>query len=509
MKNIKIYMKQALIVLIIMLVSCESSDDFLTEINPNTITEESFWKSEDDVNKWNIGTYAALIYGRGASWAATFPRFFAWASVERSDEFFVTWGFGWDLENSQFTLDATNTLVNFLWQPYWQTVYRSNKAIEKIPDIIDLDETKRKELLGEAQFQRGFAYFYLINLWWKVPHIVTPIVNEEDFYPPTVEREVIWQQIIDDLTAAKANLNTVKTRDASSHGRATWGAAVGHLGKAYLYRGEWQKAAAEFKELIDSDVYDLVADYNDNCNDFNENNIESIFEAQCDYTINGQYSSWRGRDGGPKDFAENNGYVEPWLVKTFLEEKTLDDKIDPRAFATLIFPHPESTLYEGKTYEEAYGTLDPDAPAYWRKYRNVDNGFSNDFNGFQSSINDRIMRFADVLLMYAEAENEANGPTASAQAAFNRVRDRVNMSHVDSGISKDDFRAVIRRERVLELSAEDNRWLDLKRWGILEERFNDPEVLSGEFFNINRHEYYPIPQSDIDLNPNLEQYADY
>ncbi|MCG8311167.1 MAG: RagB/SusD family nutrient uptake outer membrane protein, partial [Cytophagales bacterium] len=192
-----------------------------------------------------------------------------------------------------------------------------------------------------------------------------------------------------------------------------------------------------------------------------------------------------------------------------LWQKTTGQPIDnPRAFATLIFPHPESTLYGGLTYEEAYGTLDPDAPAYWRKYRNVDTR-PNDTDGFQSGINDRIMRFADVLLMYAEAENEANGPTLEARHAFDRVRDRANMSNVDPGISKDDFREVVRRERVLELSAEDNRWMDLKRWGILEERFNDSEVLSGKLFNINRHEYYPIPQRDILTNPNLEQYADY
>ena len=508
MKKIKLYSTQVIIVLALILVSCEKSVDFLTEINPNTVTDEVFWKTESDFDKWVVGTYSALQYGQGQSHRASFNRFFAWASVNRSDEFFEDTGDDWAISHSKFTYDATNIAFPPLWDAFWMPIFRANKLIDNISDVPDLDEAKQKEYLGEAQFLRGFSYFYLINLWNKIPLITVPIVDENDFYPLSVERDVVWQQIISDLTAATTNLSAVKTRDESSYGRATWGAAVAQLGKAYLYLGEWQKAADEFKKIIDSEVYDLVSDYNDNCNDFNENNIESIFEAQSNYTIHRFYSSWRGRDGGPFNYSNYSGYVEPWLVKTFLEEKTIDGKVDPRAFATLIFPNPESTLYGGLTYEEAYGTLDPDAHSYWRKYRNVDTQ-ANDFNGFPSSVNDRIIRFADVLLMYAEAENEENGPTTTAQAAFNRVRDRANMSNVDPNISKDDFRKVIRRERVLELSGEDNRWLDLKRWGILEERFNDPDVLSGEFFEINRHEYYPIPQTEIDLNPSLEQYSNF
>jgi hypothetical protein len=303
-------------------------------------------------------------------------------------------------------------------------------------------------------------------------------------------------------------LSTLKVRDAANLGRATWGAAIGHLGKAYLYHGDWQKAASEFKELIDANIYNLVPNYRDNGNDLRENNIESIFEAQCNDAVSPNYSTWRSRDGGPANYAASHGKVEPWLVKTFLEEKTVDGKVDPRAYATLIFPDPESTLYGGLTYLQAYKTLDPSAPAYWKKYRNTETR-ANDADGFKSGVNIRIMRFADVLLMYAEAENEANGPTISAKTAFNRVRARANVASIDPNISKENFRAKIRRERVLELSGEENRWMDLKRWGILEERFKNPEVLSGKLFNKNKHEYYPIPATDMQTNKNLVQYADY
>ena len=130
----------------------------------------------------------------------------------------------------------------------------------------------------------------------------------------------------------------------------------------------------------------------------------------------------------------------------------------------------------GLTYGQAYKTLDPNAPAYWKKYRIVETR-PNDSNGNQSSINIRLMRFADVLLMHAEAENEQDGPTANAMQSYNRVRARAKM--------------------------------DLKRWEILEERFKSPEVQSGRQFNISRNEYYPIPAIDITTNKNLVQYADY
>ncbi len=505
MKRIKIY--NIVICLVMTLLACESTDDFLTETNPNSISQDAFWNTDDDVVKWLTGAYSSFVYGDGDS-NQNFARFFAWASVYRSDEYKSNFGNPWGQANAEFTLDASNPVVRVLWRSFYRTVFRANNAIEQIPMMDSLDEQTKNELLGEAQFLRGVSYFYLINLWESIPLITTVPVTEEDYSPGQATREAVWEQVIEDLDNASINMETVKIRDDANLGRATWGAAIGHLGKAYLYQEKWEEAAIRFKELIDSNVYDLVPNYRDNCNDLNENNIESIFEAQCNDAIGTDYSTWRSRDGGPAGYAANHGIVEPWLVDTFLEEMTIDGEVDPRAHATLIFPHPDNTLYGGITYEEAYGTLDPEAPVYWKKYRNVETR-ANDSNGFQSGVNIRLMRFADVLLMYAEAENEANGPTDLAQSAYNRVRARANMTSVDPAVTKDDFRELIRKERVLELSGEENRWMDLKRWGILEERFNDSNVLSGKLFDISRHEYYPIPDTEILDNPNLTQYADY
>ena len=498
--------------LLMLLFSCENTDDFLTEINPNSVSPDAYWNSENDAVTWLTAAYSSLVYSKSAANAegsnGNFNRFFAWASVYRSDEYRSNFGNPWGQANAEFTLDASNPVVQVLWDSFYVTIFRANTAIEQIPLIESIDEQTKNELLGEAQFLRGISYFYLINFWESIPLITSPAVDTEDFTPGQAPRADVWAQVITDLTDAKNNLQTIPTRDDAELGRATWGAAIGHLAKAYLYQEDWANAALEFRELIDSGIYDLVPNYRDNCNSLNENNIESIFEAQCDFEVSVFYTSWRARDGGPANFAANQGVVEPWLVNTFREEPTIDGDVDPRAQATLIFPHPDNILYGGITYEEAYGTLDPDAPAYWKKYRNTEI-FANDSNGRQSSINDRIMKFGDVLLMYAEAENEANGPTADAQGAINRVRARARMAEVSASLSQDEFRTAVRRERVLELSGEDNRWMDLKRWGILEERFNDPNILSGKQFNISRHEYYPIPVTEIQANPNLVQYADY
>ncbi|MFY0653997.1 MAG: RagB/SusD family nutrient uptake outer membrane protein [Cyclobacteriaceae bacterium] len=507
MKKINIYTRRLVLGLAVVLLSCENSDEFLTRVNPNTITPDSFWQTEDDVDKWLTAAYSTFVFGDGAS-NANFARFFAWASVYRSDEYRSNFGNPWGQANAEFTLDATNPVVRVLWRSFYRTIFRANNVIEQVPLMESLNDQKKNELIGEAEFLRGLSYFYLVNLWESVPLITNVPVSEEEFFPSQASRDQVWAQVITDLTNAKSHLNAVRTRDGADLGRATWGAAIGHLGKAYLYLGQWQNAADEFSELIASNIYDLVPNFRDNCNDLNENNIESIFEAQINDAVSTSYSTWRSRDGGPRIFAANHGVVEPWLVQTFLEETTLGDEVDPRAHATLIFPHPDNTLYGGITYEEAYGTLASDAPAYWKKYRNVETR-ANDNNGFQSGINIRLMRLGDVLLMHAEAENEANGPTALAQASFNRVRDRADMAAVNTAISKDDFRTAIRRERVLELSGEENRWMDLNRWGILEARFNDPMVLSGQNFNIAKHQYYPIPASEIENNPSLDQYADY
>lgn len=504
MKTIKIYTNRIFFCMILFFLSCENSDDFLTRVNPNTITPEVFWKTEADVDKWLTAAYSNLVFGNGGS-NSNFARFFAWASVYRSDEYRSSFGNPWGQANAEFTLDSDNPVVRVLWRSFYGTIFKANNVIKEVPLMEDLTDQKKNELIGEAEFLRGISYFYLINLWESIPLITTVPIDENDFFPSQASREEVWSQVVTDLTNAKSNLSTITVRDDANLGRATWGAAIGHLGKAYLYQEQWQNAADEFKELIDSNVYDLVPNYRDNGNDLNENNIESIFEAQINHLVAPQYSTWRSRDGGPKNFAANQGFVEPWLVNTFLEETTLTGEVDPRAFATLIFPHPNSTLYGGITYAEAYGD---ETTAYWKKYRNVETA-ANDTNGRLSSINIRLMRFADVLLMYAEAENEANGPTFLAQAAFNRVRARANMASVNSGIGQDDFRIAIRRERVLELSGEENRWMDLKRWDILEERFNDPSVESGANFIKSRHEYYPIPGSDILNNPNLDQYSDY
>jgi hypothetical protein len=144
-----------------------------------------------------------------------------------------------------------------------------------------------------------------------------------------------------------------------------------------------------------------------------------------------------------------------------------------------------------------------------RKYLNYDRTSSLTPGSWgYANNNRRMIRLADVLLMYAEAENEAVGPDANAYAAINRVRARANVPDITAGLSQDNFRAAVRRERVLELSVEGDRVFDLLRWGTIDDVFTShPEYRSnsGGIFVKNKHEYLPIPQNDINANPKLKQ----
>ncbi len=486
----------------VLLSACQKSDEFLSLTNPNTITPETYWVSEENANKWIMSIYSALAYtDQGAQ--QNFGRFFAWASMMRSDEYYTNFANIWGMQNAHFQMDGTNLLVDAIWNSLYKAVFRANVAIRELPNMTNISETARKHYLGEAEFLRGFSYFYLVNLWERVPLVTVPAESEADYFPFQADPADVWQQVITDFAQAKAKLPV--SWDAANLGRATRGAATGHLGKAHLFLKHWDEAEKEFDEIIQSQVYDLTDNYNDNCNDQHENNIESLFEFQFNDLLGQNFSTWRSRDAGPRAFAGDLGEVEPWLLAEFLKESTVDGDIDPRAYATLIFNDPNSTLYGGVTYQQAYGpTFNK---IYWRKYRNVDTK-PNDLSGFQSGINIRMMRFADVLLMHAEAENEERGPTPEALASINRVRERASMAPL-AITDKDELRTAIRRERVLELSGEENRWLDLLRWDMLAERFASPEVMSGDLFIVGQHEYYPIPTSEIYTNPNLDQNPGY
>jgi tetratricopeptide (TPR) repeat protein len=506
------------IVLLSLLFGC---DDKLDLANPNTQTTGTFWSEQGHVIAGTDAIYTAFITD------GTYMRMFPALTDGRGDDFQGDSPWPDLVQVANFTILQTSGPVRWMWEAHYQAVYRANQVLHYAPDI-EMDENLKNRLMGQAHFLRGLAYFNLANTYNIIPIVTELPENESDYYPESNTEEEIWNQIFSDFSNAKDMLpvsyNDVSGSDNGQIGRATKGAATGMLGKAYLYRQQWQKAADEFDELINGStfqgVYGLMENYRDNFKPFNENNRESLFEIQfadpntvggTNYNYGGEpNANWKqvssiGHTYTMEGFGYSDFLPSQGLFEEFKKEKTVDGDYDPRLLETIAF-------YEEGVSEIAYGQ--PWVPDAWKifpkKYtHNGIEGFSNENDGVENSgINYRIIRFADILLMYAEAFNELNQTSQSYQY-IQRVRDRANLPElatVKPNMTQQEMREQIYHERYLELAIESQRIHDIIRWGWLYNDENLAELQARDpEFNTWRpgHEYLPIPQEDLDSNPNL------
>lgn len=518
-KNI-IKFRIVLMALMVFPLSC-NTDDLLNQVNPNQISTDSFWQTEDDVQKAIIANYSPMsaIFG----WGRYLP--FTW--LRRADEY--TPGF-----NNPFTEGImTNPSDIFLpnqWPEAWKVIFRSNEIFDNIDRVEGLSSTFKDQALGQAHFLRALYYFYLVNTWDNVPLITTAAVTSDDFFAANSTPDAIYPLIISDAQMAKSLL---PNNWGDKNGRATWGAATALLGKAYLYRGEWASAAAEFKELIDSGIYALDPNYANNFTEEGDNNIESLFEVQFESEPSLVWSTDAPDSSRSSVFLDFRSpkpgiwidQVNPWILDAFLMENDLDGNIDPRALITLAWNHPESTVFLGEPFTGSDLAQDKIHPK--KLTGMLVPGRADDLDlGIGGGVNYKLIRYADVLLMYAEAANEANLSESDILSAINEVRARVNMPNVPSGLSQADMRNRIRLERILELSLETDRFFDLKRWGVLVDRMNKNADMFGnigpssdqiraaghpeENFPFSEiHTRAPIPIAEINSNPNMKQNPGY
>jgi len=495
---------------VLLLASCD--DDFLIETNPNAPTTATFWQTEEDAVKATNAVYEGLTY------EGMYMRMMHAYQDIRADDATADSPWGELIAPGNFTIAATGAAPAWIWRDAYHGVYRANQVIAYVPDI-DMDTALRERLVGEAKFLRGFFYFHLVKMFNRVPLILEPAESPEDYQQPQAAPEEVWNQVIQDLQEAQAVLPQSYTQDV---GRATWGAATAYLGVAYLFNQRWADADAEFRKIIDSGLYRLVDDPRDNGGYENENNEESIFEIQFSRDVGGTENGWAGPPAptwgetharsityAPVGFGWADVIPSQGLYETFLEEKTVDGEDDPRLHATMFYNTPGMTIY-GNDFQEFYAD-NPDQ-IFWRKYESdIPGGSEIDA---RSGINIRIMRYADVLLMYAETQNEL-GNTAAAARYIQQVRDRANLPDREAefaALSQDAMRDRIAHERFLELAGEGKRFDDVRRWGWLE----DPQKLDllcsndAEFCGFAPgDEWLPIPQAELDTNPLLQQNPGY
>ena len=290
---------------------------------------------------------------------------------------------------------------------------------------------------------------------------------------------------------------------------------------------EWQPAADALQWLVSgpgASVYSLVPNYYDNFKHNTENNAESVFEVQFksrpentgDDAPTSNTGTSRPPFFAPPGHGFNDANMRRWVVHEFLKEQTASGQRDPRLAVTALY---DSTDVRGPDFTQVYGitftskNYDENIRnrVWYRKYLN-DYQFVDRFEVFNSGINFRALRYADVLLMYAEALNNL-GRTNEAYPFVDRVRQRAGLSPLARTLSQGQFQTQLEHERITELTGESVRWNDLARWGYFDDaekltvlRARDPEFNN---FQIGRNKYMPIPQREIDINPILTQNPGY
>lgn len=510
-------MKKIKIAILLALLSTGFSacqDDLLDQPNPNTLTEQQFWKSESDAQQ-GINAAYAMFYKPGI-WS----RWMYFRLDLTSDEGFskspwIELG-DWtrfQYINYNFWEGNSNT-----WRDTYKAIFRCNQVLDKVPSIQFTDSRKKDQILAQAKFLRALHYYYAAILWENVPLVLKTSTPED--LPKQNTLEEVWAQVIKDLTEASGALPG--SWDDANVGRPTKGAAMALLGKVYMQQHDWQKAKSAFDYLVTGEgkgYYKLVDNFQDNFTHLNENNTESVFEIQFSDAnkgadgdnTNASMGNTRAQFFAPRSIGWSDGQARNWIVAEFKKEKTADGKIDPRLRYTLFYPGLEADFGD-KIYGRSWQW---DADEAWFKKYSRDYYRNNE--DYYSQVNERMIRYADILLLYAEALNEL-GQTGDAVKYVDMVRSRSKMlplttAYPETGTDKDKFRERLKIERELELCGESLRWVDLKRWGDLDVQ-SKVDVISQrdpDFKNFvpGKHNRLPIPQNEVENNINLKQNKGY
>ena len=500
--------------------SCVENED-LTQIDPNNNAVDSFWKTDQDALEGVNATYGSLLTD-GTYMRSTPLLLDAKADDSRTNS---PWPSMYNVGHFNSNV-ADAAIYGWAYETYYQGIYRANQVLANVPAIEFQDAALKNRILGQAYFLRGLYLFHAVNMFKNVP-----LPTELAVYYPQKSQAEGWAQVIADFKAAAELLPTsytgVSGLDAGQKGRATKGAALGYLGKAYLFTKDFANAKTTFKQVIDLGVYSLVSNYRDNFTTTNENNSESLFEVQFSRDAGGVDLGWGGApaSGWGKTSARAITYaprafgwtdVQPsWtLFNEFQQEKTKTGVVDPRLDATIFYNKPGGMQLYGKDFATFYATSPADLnDIFCRKYQNSDGQFADEYD-WRSGINERLLRYADILLMYAECLNET-GDTPGAYTYIQMVRNRANLPDLATtkpGMTQAQMRDQIGHERFLEFPLEGHRFDDIRRWGWLQDATKLAWLKTRDVeFNSYApgREYFPIPQLEMDNNPGTVQNDSY
>ncbi|MFV5687287.1 RagB/SusD family nutrient uptake outer membrane protein [Flavobacterium sp. ZT3R25] len=460
------------------------------EVTPTSfITEENFFKTQDDAVASVIAVYASLsldpgeqsLFGRNLYFLTDMASDYAAAGVSATNPQVRAL--------SSLTHDATSDRVQVAWRQIYAGINRANVAIDNIPKVSGSDVVKTR-LINEAKFIRGLLYFQAVRLWGGVPIVLhePTSIKVESLKSKRATPEEVYAQIISDLTAAESLPATYAANEA---GRATSGAAKAILTKVYLTRKDWPNAIGKAKEVINGGYgYALFENFADVFNKAKKNGKEHIFSIQFEPNQSGNGSS-----GSTFQATSFTGFTatEP------------ADIISDVALFYDIYAAGDTrrdVSYVKELLNPATGTLYTFPKPIFKKYLDL----TNLGTPANVAINFPLIRYADILLSFAEAINEKDGATAEALEAVNQVRRRAFGKPIFTpdvtvdliGLSTIQLREAIREERKKEFVQEGQRWFDLVRWGTL---VTEVKKVTAKNSVSARNNLYPIPQSERNIDP--------
>jgi len=440
-----------------------------------------------------------------------------------------------------------------MFNPQWKNMYaairKCNLAIEKI-SASDFPDATKKSMIAQSRFLRAYFYKQLVDIYGGVPLITKVLDNttqgDSIFYARSSYQDCV--SFIQNECAAAAQ-DLPKTVSGKDIGYATWGAAMAMKGEEELYAGKWQDAATTNLQIIQSTLYGLFPDYAGLFYTNNENNKEVVFDIQYAANIRpkkiNQYwgvpmvpkgQGWGGNDP-TQNLVDQYEYLDG---KTAAEGSSLFDpdqpyaNLDKRFYASIIY---DGSSWRGNIIYTRLGipnnsnqinVVNKQGNAgrtgyFVKKY--MDSTLPNTPNNLDGT-NYIVWRYAEILLNYAEAQNEASGPDQSVYDAINEIRERGGLPGLPDGLNQADMRDAIRHERRIELAFEGKYFYDIMRWKTAESIFSQPiygmEItqVNGKLnyekvqvrkivFDPSKNYLQPIPQSVIDQNPKIMQNPGY
>ncbi|MGS2761955.1 RagB/SusD family nutrient uptake outer membrane protein [Sinomicrobium sp. M5D2P9] len=465
------YLSGCYLMILLLFVGC---DDFVEEVEVVDPTAEESGEIFEPVQ------FVTGVYGMHTDWDYAFSYLGITEIIsDNADKGSSPTDTGTDkhlLDGLEHT--ASTPSIRSMWTKWYKTIGRASLAIEYTEEFEMTNENLRARLIGECKFLRALNYFWLVRSFGDIPLQHIDLIER-------VPVEEAYAFIEQDLLEAIEVLPLKSEYSSSDLGRATQGAAQSLLAKVYLYQEKWQESADMAQNVINSGEYGLEEDYATVWRASTENGRESVFEIQArgDIIAHGvqQYSQTQGASG-PSGWGWGFNTPSEDLLNAFNEE---GDAI--RRDATIIFPG--ETLWDGREVDEAVQN-----PRYNEKAYSSANAGNND-----TDKNIRVIRFAEVLLIRAEALNEL-GQSSDALTPLNEVRQRVALGEI-SATDQAELRELIWKERRLELAMEHDRWFDLIRTG----QAGEVMRAHGKPFEDGKHELFPIPNDQLIQTPEMVQ----